>query len=190
MHTNNNLNQSNNFNRRFLLPKEPTNKMPSVSLLNNASMSNIIENNILSFLNDNLNNVHKSRNVNKTDNVYNVGTNANKDLPKRLINRDHNECNKLVDDNNSTILSKNIVNDHAIKDNIIHDDLNKIVTCTFKKEGKKHNDNLHVFTSYTNAIKKNGTGYKPLFAKKTIENTQNIPIVLLDKNDEDKKSHK
>jgi hypothetical protein len=190
------------------LPKEPVNKMPSVSLLNNGSMSNIIENNILSILNENLNNVHKSRNVNKNDNVYNIGTNLNhvknmiNDAPKKLIIKENVEVNNNVmkGENNCGASGKCIFNNNiAQKDTSNgHKDQNKNVTSTFKKEDRKHIDNFHVFTSYnmnTNAGKRNA--HKQIFPKKNgnlfmdnnknAENTHNNPIVLLDKKNEDTK---
>jgi hypothetical protein len=160
------------------------NKIPSVSLLNNASLSNLVENNILSFLNDNLNNNHKSRNVNKVDKVYNNCTNAVFEPSMRIIQKENDGDNRQGD---SSILSK--VNNNDEKG--AQSDYNKIGNTTFKKEEKKISENLLAFTSYTNTTKKNDTGSKPLFVKKNpnkflesknAENSQYNPIVLIEKN--------
>ncbi len=148
-----------------------------------------MENNILSFLNDNLNNNHKSRNVNKPDNVYNNGTNAPIEPPKRIILKE-NECDNC--NGNSSILSKS----NNKEPNNVQADHNKLGNTTFKKEEKKNSENLHVFTSYSNANKRSEVGCKALFVKKNpnmfLENKKgeimnNNPIVLVDKNTEEKK---
>lgn len=148
-----------------------------------------MENNIISLLNDNLNNNHKSRNVNKVDNVYNNGTVAVHEAPIRILNKE-NEYEHLGD-NNCVLLNNNLKEFSKLKS-----DPNKHVTSTFKKEEKKGVDNFHVYTSYSNAAQKNDTGYKPLLAKKNAnqflnnknsENMQNIPIVLVGKNTEEYK---
>lgn len=147
-------------------------------------MSNILENNILSLLNDNLTNNHKSRNVNKADNVYNNGTVAVHEAPIRIYDKDSDYDH---DGNNKSIISKNNVKEFSK----LKSDPNKHVTSTFKHEEKKNLDNFHVYTSYSKEVQINENIYKPLFVKKkcniflnnkNADNIQNNPILILEKN--------
>jgi hypothetical protein len=147
-------------------------------------MSNILENNILSLLNDNLTNNHKSRNVNKADNVYNNGTVAVHEAPIRIYDKDSDYDH---DGNNKSIISKNNVQEFSK----LKSAPNKHVTSTFKHEEKKNLDNFHVYTSYSKEVQINENIYKPLFVKKkcniflnnkNADNIQNNPILILEKN--------
>lgn len=143
-----------------------------------------MENNILSFLNDNLNNNHKSRNVNKVDKVYNNCTNAVIE-PSIRINQMENDYDNRQ--GNTSILSKVYNNDEKG----IQSDHKKVGNVTFKKEEKKINENILAFTSYTNTTKKKDTGSKALFIKKNpnkflesknSENSQYNPVALIERN--------
>lgn len=146
-------------------------------------MSNILENNILSLLNDNLTNNHKSRNVNKADNVYNNGTVAVHEVPIRILNN-HHEYDPAG--GNKTILSKHNIHEFSK----LKADPNKQATSTFKNEEKKHLDNFHVYTSYSKDLQNYENSFKPLFVKKkgniflndkNTDNNQNNPILIVEK---------
>jgi hypothetical protein len=120
-----------------------TNKAPSLSILNSGnSLSNMMENNFLSFLNENINQNNKSRNVNMVDNVYKNETAYEKIKPEAKINILHNG-----------IITMN-------ENKVISSPAKKQIMSTFKKENKKPNDNMHIFTSYTNELMKKGNIFK------------------------------